>query len=230
MRRRLQRIVLLVGLRHRRGARRERWSPPPAVVLGLRASLPGAVVRLLPAALMLGCTALTAAPPTAWVLTGVAAVAVTWQPRCPAVPGFTLLLGWLVLAGPDLLLSPPGDPGRPWRLAGLVLGLHLVHRTAALASHLAWTARIEVAVLARAARSVLAVQAVAQALALVAGQIRSAGWTASGRDWPRIAAVAAAAAVALLLAARSPTGATSSLDATSSTDASVPGAARRERG
>jgi hypothetical protein len=178
-------------------------TPAPRVELELAPTVPGAAVRLLPGALMVGCAALLAPPTGGWALVLAAACAVTWRPRWPGVALFTLVTGFLVLSGPDLL-APGGGSGAPGgvRLALLVLGLHLVHRTGALAGRLSWTGRVEVAVLATAARSAAAVQLAAQAMLLLAARLRVGFGEQPGTGWLRTAAVCAVVAVALLVLPR----------------------------
>jgi len=185
-------------------ARRRFGSRPPAVVLALTRSVPGATVRLLPGVLVVGCVALAPDVGTGpWLLALLAAVVAVGNPRSPAVPLTGLLLGFLVLRGGDLLVTGVnGMSAGPWRLAGLLLGLHLLHRTAALAGHVAWGGRVEARVLARTARSMLPVQAVAQGLLLVAVLLRAGVGTPAGDDRVRAVAVLAAVVLALLVLPR----------------------------
>ena len=182
-------------------ARRRFGARPPAVVLALARPVPGATVRLLPGVLVVGCVALVPDIGTEpWLLALLAAAVAVGSPRSPAVPLTDLLLGLLVLRGGDLLVTGgAGAIAGPWRLAGLLLGLHLLHRTAALAGHVAWGGRVEARVLARAARSMLPVQAVAQGLLLVAVLLRAEVGTPAGDDRVRAVAVLAAVVLAVLV-------------------------------
>lgn len=178
--------------------------PAPRVELALARAVPGALVRLLPGLLVVAGGALVGAGSTVWTVTAVFAVVVTWRPVWPVSALFTLALGVWVLGGDDLLLLDPRTGTVPgiWRLAALVLTVHLVARLAALAAHVGWRSTVEVPVLGRLARSVLTVQVVAQSLVLLVAWVRTGLGGAGGQEWLRIVAVAGAALLALLLVPR----------------------------
>jgi hypothetical protein len=142
--------------------------------------------------------------------------------------------GFATFAGPDLL-APPGSPDgvgvgaggnagdagdagdgpagplRALRLAVLVLGLEAAVRAAALAPHVAWTGRVESAVLAAPARRVLVTQAVVQPVLWLAygwralgpgGGAGGAGGAGAGEVWRLVALVAVAVVLVLLVTRR----------------------------
>src|SRR5665647_3482569 len=85
-------------------------------------------------------------------------------------------------------------------MAALVLTVHMLLVGTALAAHVAWRSLVETGVLLRAARTVLATQAVAQSVLLLVGWLRA--WQAVGQEWLRLVAVAAVVGVALLVVPR----------------------------
>ena len=189
--------------------RRRRAPGPPGVVLELPRSVPGALVRLAPAVLVVACTAVVTTGgtvagsgigTTVRVLTALAAVVVAGRPRWPVAALFTLLLGFAVLAGGDLLLTDgTGETAGPWRLAALVLAVHLLHRVTPLAAHVAWGGRVETAVLVRTAQSLLRVQLACQALVLGTVLLRAGAGTPLGDDRVRAVAVGAVVVLAVVL-------------------------------
>src|SRR5665647_2122329 len=138
----------------------------------LAGAVPGAVV-LLPPVLVVAGAALSGATGFAWYLTALAAIAVTWWPRYPwaaMIVGFFAL--WLF--GRDDLLALDTVAGTVpglWRMAALVLTVHLLLVGTALAAHVAWRSLVEAGVLLRGARTVLATQAIAQSVLLLVAWI-----------------------------------------------------------
>jgi len=104
-----------------------------------------------------------------------------------------------VLASGDLLAVDPvtGTVPGVWRVAGLVLAVHLLLVAVALAGSVSWHALVEAGVLWRAARSVLPAQAVAQSVVLLVAWVRAG--VVGQAEWLR--AVAVLAAVVAVLAA-----------------------------
>lgn len=174
--------------------------PPPRVDVGLAPCAPGALVRLVPGLLLLGVTGLTGVGgPVVWWVAAVLALLVTVVPRAPIAAGYALVLGLLVFIGGDLLARDPdtGAVGELWRIALLVAGVHAVIAAAALAEHVAWRSLVELGVLWRTARSVLAVQAIAQTLVLFAGWLRAVLVGAESLELLRLLGLAAVLALAL---------------------------------
>jgi len=174
---------------------------PPPVRVGALVTLPGAAVRTAPAVALLACAALAGVPggslgPPALLAAAALAVA---RPALPVAPVAAAVLGLGVLAGPDLL-GTAEQPGAPWRLAGLVLAVDVLLRTAALAAQTAWRGRVERAVLRGTARAAAGSQALAQVLLVIAVRLRAGGGgdtvTAGSLRVPALAAVT----VLLLLA------------------------------
>src|SRR5674476_299036 len=155
----------------------------PRVEVTLAGAVPGAVVRLLPPVLVVAGAALSGATGFAWYLTALAAIAVTWWPRYPwaaIVVGFFGL--WLF--GRDDLLALDAVAGTVpglWRMAALVLTVHLLLVGTALAAHVAWRSLVETGVLLRGARTVLATQAIAQSVLLLVAWLRA--WQPVGQEW-----------------------------------------------
>lgn len=178
--------------------------PAPTVEMALASPVPGALVRLVPAVLVLVCAALTDVP-YLWILLVPLAVAVAVRPASPAPAAAVAVIGIGVLAGGDLLAADGGSATAGLaRMSGLVLGVHLVVRGAALASHVAWRGVVEGPVLARVARSVLGAQLVAQGLVLAVVWLRAGlGGVVAGATWLRLVAVLAVLVVALLVVPRS---------------------------
>lgn len=175
--------------------------PRPRVEIELDGAVPAVVLRVLPAVLVLACAGLVGGGSVVRVLALVAAGLLVWRPEWPVAPMMAVLTGLWVLAREDFA---GGDEG-PWRLAALVLVVHLLLRSAALAGHLSWRSRVEKAVLAQVGRSVLGVQLVAQGLLLGAVWLRSSagvGADGGGREWLRVAAVLAVVVVTALVVPR----------------------------
>ncbi len=174
--------------------------PVPRVVPSLRGALPGAVVRLVPGAVVLVLATLAGASDGWWLLAGAGAVALTGWPRPEAAAVVVAVMTVWLLAQGDLLLADPATRvvAGVWRLSTLVLLVHLLLVATSLAAHVAWRALVEVAVLARAARSVLAAQAVAQSAVLLVAWVR-AGIEGSQGGLRLLAVVAAVAAVVVAL-------------------------------
>lgn len=171
--------------------------------------LPGAAVRLVPAALVAAVGGLTGAGTgVGVVLLALAAVLVLW-PALPTVAGVVLVAGLAVLAGGADLLGPgvpggeagdgPGTLLGPLRLALLVVCLDAAVRTAALTPHVAWTARVEWSVLATLGRSVGRTQALVQPVLWLAVGLRAAVPGGAGPDAVRLVALVAVAVVLVLL-------------------------------
>lgn len=176
--------------------------PRPRVEIELEGAVPAAVLRLLPAVLVVVCAVVVDGGSVVRVLALAAAGLLVWRPEWPVAPMMALLTGLWVLGRDDFADGPDG----PWRLAALVLVVHLLLRSAALAGHLAWRSRIERAVLGAVARSVVGVQLLAQGLLLATGWLRpSAGagaGTGGGQEGLRVVAVVAVVVVTALVVPR----------------------------
>lgn len=183
-------------------------SPPPRVVLPLEGAVAGAVVRLLPAVFATACGALLDAGPTILVLMVLGGVASTIWPQQPIAATLLLLVGLVVFAGPDLLGTGTVGAGGTaasggWlRLGVLVLCAHLMVRSAALAAHVAWRGLVEVAVLTRAAWSVVGIQIVVQGLLLAVVWFRAGVGGIVGQPWLRVVAVVAVVVMTLTVVPR----------------------------
>lgn len=179
--------------------------------LELGPSVPGALVRLLPAALVLllvgadgllaaaGGTAATGglgASGVVDVLLLASAAVTVWRPALPAAPVVVALLGPVLLSSPDLLSSGAAGLGR---LVVLLVGTHLLLRLTGLAAHTAWSARVETAVLARWLAPVLPVQAAVLALAAAVLAVRAAAGAVDGSAPGVLRLVAVVAVVVAVL-------------------------------
>jgi hypothetical protein len=175
---------------------------PPRVEVGLAGAVPGLVVRLVPGVVAVVAALLTSATGYGWFVTAVAAVTLIWKPRGPAAAVFTCLIGLSLIGSGDLLAVDPltGTVPGVWRMAGLVLAVHLLLVSSALAGHVAWRSFVEVGVLTRAAGAVLGTQAVAQSLVLLVAWLRA--WQPAGQEWLRAVAVVAVIGVAVLVIPR----------------------------
>lgn len=142
----------------------------PALELDLGASVPGWHVRVGVPLLVLVCAAVSGGGAVVWTGAVVIAVLVALWPSMPAGAVLPLLAALWILGRQDLLADPAGQAVR---LGALVLGVHLAVALAPLAEHVAWTARVEVAVLRRAAVRVLRVQLVVQALLVLTALVRA---------------------------------------------------------
>lgn len=173
--------------------------PVPRVVVGLRAALPGALVRLVPGALVVALAALAGMREGWWVVVVAGALVVTLRPRAVLAAAAVGVVALWVLASGDLLAVDPvtGTVPGVWRVAGLVLAVHLLLVAVALAGSVSWHALVEAGVLWRAARSVLPAQAVAQSVVLLVAWVRAG--VVGQAEWLR--AVAVLAAVVAVLAA-----------------------------
>ncbi|NLE71506.1 MAG: hypothetical protein GX609_05335 [Actinomycetales bacterium] len=172
LRNRLRALFGLAPVPPRRG---EPVPPVPRVEPSLGRTLPGALVRLAPAAVVPAVAALAGCRDGWWVLAGVAAVAVVGWPRQPVVMTYLAVAAlWLVGDG-DALLADPTTGSVPGvaRVAGLVLAVHVLLVATTLAAHVEWGSLVEVAVLVRAARGALAAQAVAQSAVLLVAWVRA---------------------------------------------------------
>lgn len=173
---------------------------PPRVELALGPCAPGAVVRVVPAALLLTVTGLVGVGgPVVWWIGGVFALLVLLWPHWPAAAGFALVVGVIVLVGGDLLARDPdtGAVDELWRVAVLVAGVHAVIAATALAEHVAWRSLVELGVLWRTARSVLAAQAIVQTLVLLAGWLRAGVGGAESQELVRLLGVIGVIVLAL---------------------------------
>ena len=179
----------------------EQVPPHPRLELVLGRSLPGVLVRLLPAGFAFACGGLLGALGSpGWVVFAVAALALVLWPGRPVAAAFVLLVGLFVFAGDDLLAVEPSTGAVPglWRAAGLVFVVHSLFSATALAGQVAWRALVEVSVLGRTARSVLGGQAIAQTFVLLVGWLRAALVGSVAQDWLRLLGVAAVVGVVLL--------------------------------
>ena len=175
----------------------------PRLRLELVDAVPGAVVRIAPALLVLWCAVLVGGAPFAWLTAAVGAVAVVWRPDLPTASVAAVLVALWVFGGGDQLSERAGSAGL-LRMAGLVLALHLLLRVTGLAAHVAWRGFVEGAVLARLARSLLGAQLVAQGLLLAVVWLRSGiGGPVAGQEWLRVVAVVAAVVATVLVVPRS---------------------------
>lgn len=172
--------------------------PVPRVRVALPGAIPGALVRLAPGVVVVVVALLAGCSGGAWVLAGVAAVGVVFWPTKPFAAAFTGLAGIWVLAGGDLLTADPVSGSVPgvWRMAGLMVGVHLLLVGSALAGHVAWRSFVERAVVLRVLRGVLAAQAVALSLLVLVAWLRA--WQPVGMEWLRVVAVVGVAAAAVL--------------------------------
>lgn len=171
----------------------------PRVEIELDGAVPAVVLRVLPAVLALACAGLVGGGSVVRVLALAGAVLLVWRPEWPVAPMIAVLTGLWVLARDDFA----GGAGGPWRLAALVLVVHLLLRSAALAGHLSWRSKVERAVLGQVGRSVLGVQLLAQGLLLGAVWLRSGvGTGGAGQEGLRIAAVVAVVVVTALVVPR----------------------------
>lgn len=181
--------------------------------LELGPSLPGAAVRVLPGAVVVGLGATDGvladlggtAPAGGLVGSGIvevlllgAAVMAAWRPALPSASIVLGLLALRVLSGPDLLAA--GALGL-LRLVVLLLGTHLLLRLTGLAAHVAWSARVERAVVARWLAPVVPVQA--GVIALVGAVLTTRAVAAVAPDGAddvlRVVAVVAVVAVVLVV-------------------------------
>lgn len=191
----------LVGLRPRHTG-----PPPPTVVLGLHGAVPGALVRLGAALLLAGTLLLVDGSPLTITIAAAGAVAVAWRPHWPVAQLATLVVAVVVLAGPDLLgaglLTQAGGSGL-LRVCGLVLGIHLMLRVAAMAARTTWRSVVEGSVVTGMLRSVLATQVLVQAVLLAVVWLRTGlGGVVAGQEWLRLLAVAAVVGVVVLVVPR----------------------------
>lgn len=196
------RVRELLGLPVRRGV-----PSAPRVEVRLAGAVPGSVVRIVAALLVVAVAALAAAPTALVALAVGAAGVVLWRPQWPVAPVALVVAGFVVLSGPDLLTGTGERAGAGLlRASALVLAAHLMLRLTALAARVAWRGRVDRAVLGVVARSVLGVQLVVQGSLLAVVWLRSGtagvGGTVAGQGWLRLLAAAAVVAVALLVVPR----------------------------
>ena len=132
----------------------------PPVRIGSGAAAPAWSLRLVLVGMALGTAALVAEGGPSWVIAGSLAAAMVLLPGgvLPAV-----LVGWL-----GLLSAAYGVPD-PLRTAGLLVGAHLTVQLGALLGQASLRARVELRSLAVPGRRVVAIQATAQPVALLAG-------------------------------------------------------------
>ena len=194
-----------------RGEGREQ--PIPGVVVEIDRTLSGPAVRMAPALFVLLAGALAGTGGLWWAIVAVGVIAVVARPDWPVAPGFLVLCGFALLQERDLL-APAATGGMSGetvgRLAALVLVLHLLLRTAALAGHTPWDGQVELGVLGRAARSVIGTQAVVQVLLVFVAWMRASvlpGLAGSsglaGQEWLRLLALGAVVVAGALLIPRS---------------------------
>lgn len=184
-------------------ARSSRPAPSPPVRLELAGGVPGAVVRLVPAVLVLVVTGLADVGVAGWWVGAAAAVGVAWRPDFPVAALFLLFVGGWVFAGPDLLGVAAAQTGGFLRLGALVACVHVLMRATGLAQHVGWRTLVEVPVLWRALRSVLVVQVVVQVLVLATVWVRAnLGAWLGGTEWLRLVAVLAVVAAVIVLVPR----------------------------
>lgn len=176
--------------------------PAPRIRVGLAGAVPGAFVRLTPAVAVLAAAVLARCSGIGWVLVVVAVVGVVWRPHGPVAALYTGLVGVWVIGAGDLLLADrvTGTVPGVWRVGALMLAVHMLLVGAALAGHVAWRSFVEVAVVGRAVRTLVAGQAVGQSLLLLVAWLRA--WQPGGQEWLRLFAVVAAVAVSALLVPR----------------------------
>lgn len=191
----------LVGLRPQHTG-----PPPPTVVIALHGAVPAALVRLGAGLLLAGTLLLVDGSPLMVTIAAAGAVLVGWQPQWPVAQLAALVVGIVVLAGPDLLgaglLTEAGGSGL-MRVCGLVLGVHLMLRVSALAARTTWRSVVEGSVLTGMLRSVLATQVLVQAMLLAVVWLRSGlGGVVAGQEWLRLLAVVAVVGVVVLVVPR----------------------------
>lgn len=195
MRRRLRELFGLPPLPPRTGPA---VPPRPRIEVLVGPVVPGALVRLaLPVLVAVGAL-LGRAPGPWWTVVVIVAVAVTWWPRPQVTAPYVLLIGLWLLADDDRLLAD----STLWTVALLVAVSHLLLTGAALAEHVAWSARVEGAALLRFARSVLGAQAVVQSLLLFVAWVRASLAGQVSIELFRVTAVIAVAVIALLVLPR----------------------------
>ncbi|UZN03143.1 hypothetical protein [Cellulomonas sp. S1-8] len=141
------------------------------VAMVVAITMPGRVVPVEPAGLMLALALVPAA-----------------LPRWPVTALVVLVVGLRVLLA---------EPASPLVLAALVLLLHVLLRLAAVAARTTWRTRVELAVLGDDLPAALVVQAGAQVLAVVAGVVAG---TAGAAGWRGVGLVAVVALTGLVLA------------------------------
>jgi hypothetical protein len=198
LRNRVRELFWLPPLAPRTG---EAVPPRPRLELLLERPLPGALVRLGPALLVVACGLLLGRiGPVGWVLTGAAALTLVWRPEWPIAAGFALLTGLWVYVGDDLLAVAPETGSVPglWRASGLVLLVHALFVASALASHVSWRSLVETEVLWRVARSMVGPQAIVQTLLLLSGWLRASVRGGPPQDWLRLLGMIAVVGIVLL--------------------------------
>lgn len=180
------------GLAAWRGSRRER------VLVDVGATVPGGVLR--GALGMLGALVVALSGLADVGAGGLRPLLLVGAVGCVVVavlqPGGIAPGLLVVVVGVRLLQDPAAVD---LRTCGLVLAVHLLLRTAALAAQARWGTRVEVALVGAELRGLAVLQLGAQALTLTAAAVLASGEPGSGAPWFRLAAVAAAlAAVAVL--------------------------------
>ena len=213
------------GRRAGRAARAAGWAPPavprpgfaaPRIEADVGPWLPGAVVRLAPAAVVPVIAWLVDAGPVTRGVLAALAVVVVLRPGLPATAGLVLVAGLATVAGPDLLVPPgalggasiggpaEGPAGVPGalRLGVLVLCLDAVVRAGGLMRHVAWTARVGWSVAGRLGRSVLRTQLVVQPVLWLGYGLRGLGPGVAGAEALRLGALVSVAVLLALLVPR----------------------------
>jgi len=158
----------------------------PRVRVRTGPAVPAWTLRLLLAAVALACVALAGAGTLLSVGGAAAALVLVLRPggSAPAV-----VVGYVAV-----VLLGTGSGGRPATTSALLLGTHLLVQLAALLGRTSWEARVELRALAAPLRRFLAVQALAQLVALLGAAV-----TSGGLALPWLPAVAAVGLGALLL-------------------------------
>lgn len=165
--------------------------PLPRVAADLRTPVPAWALRAVQLVVVLGCVAVAAPNVLGWLIGAVLGGLMVALPR-PFWPAlFAVWSGLVVLSG-------SAEPFRPAVFA-LLFGVHLLLVFGATLDRIPLGARVELSVLWGAGRRFLAVQAVSQALALLAAWVTAAEISAV---WVAVVAGALVAAVVWMLVAR----------------------------
>lgn len=130
-------------------------------------AIPGLAVRLITVVVGLLCAATVTTGQAGWVIIAALLIGLAWAPG--SITGSLLVIA--------LALQMVVEPGPPpvWRAPLLVAAVPLLLLLAAIAGQAAWTARVELKVLAQPWRRYLGVQAFAQPLAAAGGLLAGSG-------------------------------------------------------